>query len=256
MQVTSIQMEMRGRSKADNLAHVLKLLKGAPKSDLYLLPEIWTSGFFNFDRYRPESETLEGPVVRALQGAAKERNCHIYMGSMVEREGDRLFNTSLLLDPRGEIIGRYRKVHLFGYQSREKEILTPGREVAVVETPWGPAGLSTCYDLRFPEFYRKMLDRGARLFLVASAWPRIRLDAWILFNRVRALENLSYLFSCNGAGSDRGTEYGGHSMLVSPLGAVEAEGGDGESYVSAKVDPDLVDVARRDFTALQDRVFR
>ncbi|MCJ7595802.1 MAG: carbon-nitrogen family hydrolase, partial [Desulfobacterales bacterium] len=119
MQVTSIQMEMRGRTKEDNLAYALKLLNLAPKSDLYLLPEIWTCGFFNFDRYRSASETLEGPVVRALQGAARERGCHIYMGSMVEREGDRLFNTSLLLDPRGEIIGRYRKIHLFGYQSKE-----------------------------------------------------------------------------------------------------------------------------------------
>lgn len=256
MRVTSIQMEMKDRSKEENLAYALRLLDRAPKSDLYLLPEIWTCGFFSFDRYGPESEDLDGPVVKAFQDKAAALGCYIHMGSMVEKEGDRLFNTSLLLDPRGAVIGRYRKIHLFGYRSREKSILTPGREIVVAETPWGLAGLSTCYDLRFPEFYRKMVDQGATIFLVASAWPRVRLEAWSLLNRTRALENLAYLFSCNCGGSNGGTAYGGHSMLVDPQGRVAAEGGEGEGYVSAEVDPDLVKAVRSDFPALDDRVFR
>ncbi|MBU2498967.1 MAG: carbon-nitrogen family hydrolase [Proteobacteria bacterium] len=256
MRITSIQMEMKERSKEENLGYALSLLDSAPKSDLYLFPEIWPCGFFSFDRYRPESEPLDGPLVRAFQKEARARNCHIHMGSMVEKDGDRLFNTSLLLDPRGEIIGRYRKIHLFGYKSKEKGLLSPGKEVAVVKTPWGLAGMSTCYDLRFPEFYRKMLDQGAKLFLVASAWPRVRLEAWRLFNRTRALENLAYLFSCNCGGANAGTDYAGHSMLVDPLGNIVAEGGEGEGYVSADVDPDLVNTVRSDFSALDDRVFR
>ena len=83
------------------------------------------------------------------------------------------------IDPEGKILARYRKIHLFGYQSEEKKLLTAGKEVVVAPTPWGPAGISTCYDLRFPEFFRKMVDKGATIFLVASAWPLVRLEACI-----------------------------------------------------------------------------
>jgi predicted amidohydrolase len=255
MRITSIQLEMKDRSKEENLAHALSLLDRAPASDLYLLPEIWPCGFFSFDRYRSDSEPIDGPVVNAFQKQAKARGSHILMGSIVEREGDRLFNTSVFLNPKGEILGRYRKIHLFGYQSRERMLLTPGRDIVVAETPWGKMGVSTCYDLRFPEFYRRMVERGATFFLVASAWPRVRLEAWSLFNRARALENLAYLFSCNCAGSNGNTEYAGHSMVVDPLGKVVAEGGEGQEYVSAEVYTGLVEAVRKDFPALEDRVF-
>jgi predicted amidohydrolase len=246
---------MKDRPKGKKLEYVLGLINQAPVSDLILLPEIWPCGYFSFDRYRAESEPLDGPTVAALRKKAIERECHILMGSLVERDGENLFNTSLLLNPQGRIMAQYRKIHLFGYQSEEKRILTPGKEVVVVETPWGMAGISTCYDLRFPEFYRRMVDRGATLFLVPSAWPSVRLEAWALFNRARAHENLAYLFSCNCAGSNAGKHYAGHSMIIDPLGKVIAEGGEGECFVSAEVDPDLVFSVRKDFSALDDRVF-
>ena len=254
MRVTSVQIGMRDRSKGDTVREVLGLVDRCPPTDLILLPEIWPSGFFCFDRYDSDSEAMDGPVVTQFREMAARRGCHILMGSMVEREGNRIYNTSVFLDPRGEIIGRYRKIHLFGYRSREKALLTPGREIVVAKTPWGLAGISTCYDLRFPEFYRKMLDMGATMFLVASAWPRLRLNQWRLFNQVRALENLSYLFSCNCGGSNLGTEYAGHSMIVDPWGNVVAEGGDGEGYVTAEVDPSYTGRVRQEFSALEDRV--
>ena len=256
MRVTSIQLNMQDRSKEENVNYVLNMLDRCPPSDLILLPEIWTCGFFSFDRYARESESLEGPVVTSMKKWVIGRGCYLLMGSMVEKEGDRCFNTSLLLSPEGVIIGKYRKIHLFGYQSLERKLLTPGKEVTVVKTPWGLAGLSTCYDLRFPEFYRRMVDLGVEFFLVVAAWPKVRLEAWNLFNRTRALENLAYLFSCNCAGSNTGQEYGGHSTFADPLGNVIAEGNGGECYVSAEVDPDLVRRTRKDFSALDDRVFR
>ena len=180
--------------------------------------------------------------------------CHILMGSLVEKDGPDLYNTSILIDPKGEVIARYRKIHLFGYQSKEKELLTPGKEVVVTETPWGKVGLATCYDLRFPELFRKMVEQGAKFFLITSAWPKARLDAWVLFNRARAHENLAFLISCNCAGSDSGSQYAGHSMVVSPLGEVMAEGSDRQELVFAETDPALVDSVRGDFSALSDRV--
>ena len=155
MKVTSIQPDMKDRSKPESLAYVLSLVDACPQSDLILLPEIWPSGFFCFDQYRAESESIDGPIVATFRQKAAARACHILMGSIVEKDGNQLFNTSLLLDPQGQIIARYRKIHLFGYQSEEKRLLTAGKKVVVAPTPWGLAGISTCYDLRFPEFFRK-----------------------------------------------------------------------------------------------------
>jgi predicted amidohydrolase len=255
MKVTSIQPEMMDRSKAESLAYMLNLVDACPQSDLILLPEIWPSGFFCFDRYRAESEPIDGTIVAAFRKKAAERACHILMGSIVEKDGNQLFNTSLLLDSRGQVAARYRKIHLFGYQSEEKKLLTAGKEVVVAPTPWGRAGISTCYDLRFPEFFRKMVDKGAGIFLVASAWPGVRLNAWRLLNQARALENLAYLISCNCAGSNAGNRYAGHSMIIDPMGNVIAEGNEGEGYIHAELDPELVNSVRNDFRALDDRVF-
>ena len=254
MKITSIQIAMTDKPKNQNVEYALSLIDRAPASDLLLLPEIWPCGFFSFDRYRSESEPLEGPTVNVFKEKARERQCYILMGSMVEREGEKLYNTCLLLDPRGSIIARYRKIHLFGYQSQESKILSPGEEVVVTDTPWGKSGFSTCYDLRFPELYRKMVTQGAEFFLIPSAWPYVRLEAWKLFNRARAHENLAYLVSCNCAGANQGKKYGGHSMIVDPLGQVIAEGGEEEEFVSAEIDPSLVTSVREEFCFLGDRV--
>jgi predicted amidohydrolase len=223
---------------------------------LILLPEIWPCGFFSFDRYPRDSETLNGRIVTSLQEKAREKTCYIFTGSMVERTDGQFYNTSLLLNPSGEIEAKYRKIHLFGYQSREADILAPGRDVVVADTPWGGVGFSTCYDLRFPELYRLMVDQGAQFFLVASAWPHIRMEAWKLFNRCRAHENLAFLISCNCTGANQDNRYAGHSLIVDPLGQIIAEGGEKEQFVTATLDPGLVEAVRREFPALEDRVLR
>ncbi len=211
MKVASIQLEMGDRTKAQNIECALARLDQTPVVDLILLPEIWTCGFFCFDRYAADSEPLDGPTVTAFRQKARERRCHLVMGSLVERDGAGLFNTTVFIGPGGEIIARYRKIHLFGYQSDETRLLTPGQEIVVADTPWGRVGFSTCYDLRFPELFRCMVDRGAEIFLIPSAWPLARIEAWRLFNRARAHENLAFLISCNCAGENIGKRYGGHN---------------------------------------------
>ena len=106
-----------------------------------------------------------------LRDMARSSGSWLHSGSFVEREGKNLFNTSYLITPNGEIAGRYRKIHLFGFNSKETTLLTPGDAVTVVKTPLGNMGMATCFDLRFPELFRKMVDQGAEMFLVCSAWP-------------------------------------------------------------------------------------
>jgi predicted amidohydrolase len=186
MRISSIQLAIKERPKEETLQHVLALLERARGSDLILLPEHWPCGFLSFARYETDSETLDGPTVQAIREKARDLGAWVFLGSFVERGKGGLFNTSVLIDARGGIAGRYRKMHLFGHEGQEKVLLRPGQDVVVLPTPWGRAGLSICYDLRFPELYRKMTLRGADLFLVASAWPAVRLESWILFNRARA----------------------------------------------------------------------
>jgi predicted amidohydrolase len=256
VRITSLQLEIREQSKQAALERVLALLEQARGSDLILLPELWPSGFFAFDRYELDSETIDGPLVRALQAKAVDLGAHLLTGSFVERDGDSFYNTTLLLAPTGQVLGRYRKIHLFGFQSEERKRLRPGQDVTVVPTPWGAAGLATCYDLRFPEMFRRMVDQGAEFFLVVSAWPAARLEAWSLFNRARAHENLAYLFSCNCSGRQGSVAYAGHSLFIDPRGKAIAEGGDGECLITADVAPELVAAVRGEFPALQDRVFK
>lgn len=253
MKATVLQMEVADRSKAEAVARALALVDAAPPSDLIVMPEMWPTGFFSFERYRAEAEPLDGPTVAALAARARARRAHILMGSLAERAGEACYNTAVLLDPAGRIAARYRKFHLFGYQSREKEILSPGVEAVVAETPWGPTGIATCYDLRFPEFFRGMLDLGARFFLVASAWPLARLEAWRLFCRARAHENLACLIACNGAGVNQGVRLAGHSLVVDALGGLLGEAGEGEEVLIVDIDPDHVARARAEFPALSDR---
>ena len=260
MNVAMLQLEVNsGQTKDERIARAVGMLEGMQRENrlpqLVLLPEIWGTGFFNFDSYQKESEEIQGQTYSAFAPLAEKMGCYILTGSFVEREGDCLFNTSLLIDPEGRIAGRYRKIHLFGYQSKETEVLTPGKDVTVVNTAIGVWGITTCYDLRFPELYRAMVDKGAKGFLVVAAWPLARLDHWSLFNRARAVENQCYLVSCNCAGSHGGVTFGGHSMAVDPWGVAVASGGEKETVVWANIHLEEVDKNRRAFPALRDRVF-
>jgi predicted amidohydrolase len=253
MRVVSIQMEIGDRTKAENLARAEGLIRRAVGADLVLLPEIWNVGYFSFDKYAAEAEPLEGETVARLRAAARAANAYLFGGSFVERGPRGLHNTSVLIDPTGDVLGVYRKMHLFGYTSDEAKLLTPGDEVVVAKAPFGTVGLSTCYDLRFPELYRRQALAGAQLFLVASGWPYPRLEAWQILNRTRAIENQAFLASSNCVGVNRGRQFCGHSMIVDPWGTVLAGGGDDECLVAAEVDLAAVEEARTRFPAFTDR---
>lgn len=254
VKVASIQMKVGDQSKAERITQAEALLDRATGVDLVTLPEIWNTGYFSFDLYEKEAETLDGETACRMAAKAREHGFFLHAGSFVEREEGRLYNTSLLFNPKGQRIGTYRKIHLFGYGSRESGILTRGTEVVVVETPLAKIGMSTCYDLRFPELFRAMLNRGAEIFLVTSGWPYPRLEHWIMLNRVRAIENSAFLVSSNCVGTNRGAQFCGHSMMVDPWGVIVTSGGDEEEILKAEIDIEQVSAVRRVFPAVNDRV--
>ncbi|GAB6171650.1 carbon-nitrogen family hydrolase [Paradesulfitobacterium aromaticivorans] len=264
MKVSSIQFEIRdSESKGQRLERMARMLNACQGSELIVLPEIWNTGYFSFDRYAEESETITGETMSLIAAKARGLNSYIMAGSFVENDSDHesgqdgrptLYNTSVLLGPQGDVRATYRKIHLFGFGSEERKILTPGCQVVTVPTDIGVLGLATCYDLRFPEQFRKMLDQGVEILLISSAWPYPRLEAWRLFNQVRALENQCYLISANSAGTSQGKQFVGHSAIVDPWGVVIAAAGDEETVLTADIDIATVKKARDTFPAVSDRV--
>lgn len=257
MKVATLQFGIRpGESREDSFLRVEEMLDNLPeKVDLVLLPELWNVGFFSFDQYKASAEPLHGETLGRLGKAAKKLDAHIFTGSFIERRGDRYYNTCALLDRRGELLADYQKIHLFGYGSREREVLSGGERLAVADTEFGKVGLSICYDIRFPEIYRKLVDMGAEILINCAAWPYPRVENWIAMNQVRAMENQSYFLSCCCAGGEPGKQFIGRSMVVDPWGTPAASCAERESVMITNIYPERVASARADFSLLKDRVF-
>lgn len=247
-------MRIGDDDKETNLRKAEELIDGVQNADLILLPELWAIGYYSFDLYASAGESLDGEIAARMKGKARQKGCFIFAGSLLERSDEQIYNTSVLIDPEGEIVGKYRKIHLYGHNSSENKLLQRGTDIVVVETKMACFGLSTCYDLRFPELYRKLALQGANVFLVASAWPYPRLEHWLMLNRVRALENQVFLISSNCVGTNRQKQFLGHSMVINPWGTIVTSGGDLECILQAEIDVKMVEEARAMFPAFTDRV--
>lgn len=253
MLVASIQMSVVENDKARTIDKAVENIRRAGEADLIILPEIWNVGFMSFDRYLPEAEDKNGPTLRMMRQLAKEVGSFLHTGSFVEERNGQYYNSSYLISPDGNLLANYLKIHLFGYNSKETQILTPGDSIVVVDTPLGKIGLATCYDLRFPELFRKMVDQGAEILLVCSAWPYPRLEHWLILNRVRAMENQCFLVSSNSVGVNQGIQFVGHSMITDPWGTILAGAGDMEVIIKSEIDLADLKAARKQFPALADR---
>ncbi|WP_026693392.1 carbon-nitrogen family hydrolase [Peribacillus kribbensis] len=255
MKLASVQVEIKDtETKEERIERVSSLLNELKGTDLILLPEIWATGYFSFDSYAKEAEPLDGPFVAHFSKKARELGSYLHAGSFVEKDGGQLYNTSVVFNREGELVGTSRKIHLFRYGSMEGELLARGEEPAVIDTEFGRIGLSTCYDLRFPELYRAQVDKGATIFLVTSAWPHQRLQHWNLFNAARALENQCFLISSNCAGKTNHTLLGGHSQVVDPWGVTIASAGEFETVLKAEINLSQIEQIREVFPQLKHRV--
>jgi predicted amidohydrolase len=253
VKIAAVQLSVIDNDPHATIAKAEKAIRLCVDADLVVLPEIWLTGFMCFDRYAADAQPLNGPLITRLKTLAKELKVMLHTGSFVEKNGDHLYNTSVLISEDGEILGIYRKIHLFGFQSQEEDIRTPGDTPVVVKTRFGNLGMATCFDLRFPELFRAMVDLGADMFLVCSAWPYPRLEPWIMLNRVRALENQCYLVCANCCGMNNGIQFVGHSMVVDPWGTVLAGAGDEETVVETRIELSKTAEARSHFPGLAGR---
>ncbi|HET6665905.1 MAG TPA: carbon-nitrogen family hydrolase [Intrasporangium sp.] len=247
----------------ERVERVAGLVRQQQGHDLVVLPELWAPGGFAYRDWDERAEPVDGPTSQAMADAARDAGVMLHAGSIVERPGDGetgpegrgLWNTSLVFTADGELAATYRKIHRFGFGSGEPKLMDAGEDIVLVDLPGGQgrAGLSTCYDLRFPELYRRQLDAGATAFLVPAAWPMARVRHWTLLAHARAVEDQCVVIACNTAGTHAGVEMGGHSQVVMPTGEAVAMAGSGEQVLSVDVDLDAVAEYREAFPVLADR---
>jgi predicted amidohydrolase len=241
----------QGRPEA-NLARAREFTAQAHRAeaDLLLLPELWLHGY-DLERADEWATPLGEGGFAEMASTAREFGIHL-VGSILERHADGISNTAVLYSPDGELLGSYRKIHLFRLME-EHRYLAPGEHATLCPTPWGPTGLGICYDLRFPELFRAMALVGAKLFVVPAQWPVKRLEAWLLLARARAAENELIVAACNRVGKNEDVTFPGRSIIVDPWGNTLVEGDDEERLLVAQVDLREIEKARRYLTVYEDR---
>ncbi|MFC7843701.1 carbon-nitrogen family hydrolase [Streptomyces sp. NPDC057382] len=256
MRASVIQIAVdEGESVESRRRRAAAMVRDQAGSDLVVLPELWTTGAFAYDAFATEAEPLDGPTHEAMAKAASDAGVWLHAGSIPERDPEGpLYNTSLVFSPSGDLAAAYRKIHRFGFDKGEAVLMGAGSDLVTVRLPGTTLGLSTCYDLRFPELFRGLVDAGAETLVVAAGWPERRRAHWTLLAQARAVENQSFVVACATAGTHAGVPQAGHSIVVDPWGEVLAEAGAGEEVLTVEFDPGKVAATREQFPALKDRM--
>jgi len=263
VRVAAVQLNSTADFSA-NLASAERLTRAAASDGarLIVLPEKWTAMGSDED-LRAAAQPLEGAAIEWACALARELQVDLIAGSIVEQvEGqEKLANTSVHADPQGELRAVYRKLHMFdvevgGRTYRESNLEEPGDEIVCSQAADGTElGLSICYDLRFPELYRILAVRGARVIAVPAAFTLATTrDHWETLLRARAIENQAFVVAANQVGAHPGGHRsGGRSMIVDPWGLVLAQAPDGEAYATAELDLERQAQIRAQLPSLANR---
>ena len=261
LRIAGIQL-LGKATKEETYEHIRALVSRIPDgaADLVMLPEIW-NGPYEARLFPTFAEPEGGPSWQFLSDLARERHVYLCGGSIAEREGERVYNTAYVFDPDGQQIAKHRKMHLFdidvkgGQRFFESETLSPGNSVTTFPTPFCTMGLCICYDFRFPELARLMVDQGAKVILVPAAFNMTTGPAhWELLFRSRAVDNQVYTVGTAPA-RDLSASYHswGHSIVCSPWGEVLSETDETEGVAITTLDLDRLDAIREQLPLLKHR---
>ncbi len=217
-------------------------------SRILVFPELWTTSF-DLENVAQYATGLDEGLFVQLADLARENGIYL-TGSLLSEEGGRYFNTAPLFSPKGECLGHYSKVHLF---SLTDKYLAAGRATPFFDLPWGRSAIAICYDLRFPELFRKYALAGARIVFIPAGWPHPRLEHWRTLLRARAIENQMFVVACNHVGSCKDLQFFGHSAIYDPWGDLVVEAGELETLLTAQIDLALVEQVRERMKVFADR---
>ncbi len=215
---------------------------------LAVLPEMWSCGYDY--RNRPELAKETPRVLQELQHQCRKLDL-VTVGSLPELEDGTIYNTAYVID-KGDIVGSYRKLHLFSTM-REDQFLGAGNSSLVVDTSVGRLGVAICYDLRFPELFRKLALAGAEIICIPAEWPKPRQEHWKTLLRARAIENQLFVIAANCCGVQGKLDFTGLSQLISPLGNVLQIAAEEDIELVAKFDFSEMEQYRKKIDILNDR---
>ncbi|PLX74011.1 MAG: carbon-nitrogen family hydrolase [Desulfuromonas sp.] len=217
-------------------------------AQLAVLPEMWSAGY-DYKRLQRHAEQTPR-VLEVIQKLSAELGL-VIVGSLPEKEGEKIFNTASVIDG-GKIVGSYRKLHMFSTMGEDR-FLSPGETSLVAPTSIGRIGVAICYDLRFPELFRKMALEGAEVICVPAEWPKPRQEHWRTLLRARAMENQLFIVATNCCGIQGKLDFFGMSLLLSARGEVLAEGGETDTELVATFEREEMESYRKQIQCYTDR---
>ncbi len=249
-----VQMDVVHGDTERNLAVALaNLEKCADRgAEIVALPEMWLTGYAFRDLVNLAATAVPG-AIEQLREAARRFKLTIVAGSMPELAPEKVYNTAYVIDPAGQVLDTYRKIHLFSYSGEERFIAGGDRLPPMLTTGDTKYGVTICYDIRFPEVFRPLAVQGAQIIFVPAQLPHPRLNHWRILLQARAVENQTFIVGCNRVGRVKQLEYFGHSMVVDPWGEILAEGGEDEAILVADLDLSQVEATREKMTVFADR---
>jgi omega-amidase len=248
--VSAIQFNIALGEVEANVGRALSALRRVRKegSQLAVLPEMWSSGYDFRNLASLAKKTPE--VLEQMRTITAELDM-VTVGSLAEIEDGALYNTAFVVD-RGDIVGSYRKLHLFSTMGEDR-FLRAGEHTLVVDTSAGRLGIAICYDLRFPELFRKLALEGAEILCLPAEWPKPRQEHWRTLLRARAIENQLFVAAANCCGIQGKLDFFGMSLLISPRGDVLAEGGEIDCELIARFDFEEMASYREQIPCYRDR---
>lgn len=254
--VCLVQMDIIYKNPTENRNKISNLINSAMdnKPDLIVFPETCTTGystgvFHSVDKYL---ETQDGETISLLKELAIKHNVCICTGSIPEKENEDNFNTVFFINRNGEIISKYRKMHLYSAMDEDKAF-KHGSDMPVFDSEFGQLAMMTCYDIRFVELSRTYALNGAKAIIVVSNFPNPKVNHWRTLLQARAIENQMYIIACNRVGAAEDCTYFGHSLIIDPWGEIIAEGDDSECMVTGEVDFSKVKEVRNLIPMYEDR---
>ncbi|MEG0798209.1 MAG: carbon-nitrogen family hydrolase [Acidaminococcaceae bacterium] len=251
MKIALVQMNIQEKNKTANVENGLELLQQAVVgNDIVLMPEIWTTGY-SLSRLEMEAEELTGPVVQRVQALAQQHKCAVIAGSVPLRLEGKIYNTAIAVNREGAIVSLYSKMHLFGL-FHEENFFAAGASYETYQLGEASCATAICYDLRFPELFRRLALKGAQVIFVPAEWPEMRGDVWRLLLQARAMENGIYICAVNCVGTFKGESFYGHSMIVAPDGSIVTEGSGDAGIITGAIDLATIIHVRKRINALAD----
>ena len=266
MKAVQIQMNTQ-EDKAANLHAAETLITAAvatERPDLIVLPEYYASLSGNpVEQQASGEEFPDGDSYRLMSQLAAAHKVTIHAGSVVEKSGNRFYNTTVVFGPAGQELARYRKIHLFdvvvpgGMRYGESETVARGEEIVTYQVDDVTVGCSICYDLRFPELFRKLRDRGADVIVLPAAFTlQTGKDHWEVLSRARAIETQTFFLATGqiGTHADGKKACWGHTMAIDPWGHIVAQASDKVGYISATIDRAYLEQVRRNIPVADHHV--